>query len=694
MTIKFSLLEFEIIEEKICLSKVGDFTNGLTKDNYELYNFVEVHIAGKNKPTHMGVKTAFSSEFIGLKYDSHNLYGNFLEIVQKSENIEVKSVFEKYENCNCISVKTTVTNISKEDLTIEEVASFCVTGMGSGINSVDELYLTEFYQSHHIECQVRTSSFKGLGLYTPSRESQKKILFANVGSWSTKERLPQLLIENKENKTFMFLQIESNNSWFYEISDKAGVLYLNVGSANLTYCGWAKSLKPNQVYTTVTTAFCVGNSNTEVIEEISRYRKNIKGTCLADESLPTIFNEYMHLSWDNPTAEKTKIYAPKVAQSGVEYYVIDCGWHNEEDGNIIYPYVGQWKESKKRFPDGIRATTDYIRSLGMKAGLWIEPEIIGIKCQEMLNFYDDDCFISRFGKKVAVMGRYFLDFRNKKVRLYMKGSIRRMVEEYGAEYIKMDYNQDLGLGTDKNSNSFGEGLEQCSQAYLSWIDEIREEFPNVIFETCSSGGMRMDYKTLSKFSIVSTSDQPCANYYPYIVGNIFSAVLPEQAAVWSYPVSNSCGVAGFKFEKEYIEQNLLEEDIVINMVNGMLGRMHLASDLTLLNDKQFELVKEGVAYYKSIVNVKKNALPFLPLGFTNYGEDFVCTGLKHDNRIYLAIWNLKGDFARKIQLEKNIYKVKIGYPKQSNVRVSFKNNVIDVCFTKERQAIILEIQTE
>ena len=60
----------------------------------------------------------------------------------------------------------------------------------------------------------------------------------------------------------------------------------------------------------------------------------------------------------------------------------------------------------------------------------------------------------------------------------------------------------------------GEGLESAARAYLEWIDSIRERFPNVLFETCSSGGMRMDYETLSHFSIVSTSDQVKYRKYP------------------------------------------------------------------------------------------------------------------------------------------------------------------------------------
>lgn len=100
----------------------------------------------------------------------------------------------------------------------------------------------------------------------------------------------------------------------------------------------------------------------------------------------------------------------------------------------------------------------------MKAGLWIEPEVVGYQCEKMLAYYDEDCFLHRYGKKICTMGRYFLNFRNTKVVDYLTDTIRRMVEEYGAEYIKMDYNQDMGIGTGAEGESLGEGLEEDRQS--------------------------------------------------------------------------------------------------------------------------------------------------------------------------------------------------------------------------------------
>lgn len=224
-----------------------------------------------------------------------------------------------------------------------------------------------------------------------------------------------------------------------------------------------------------------------------------------------------------------------------------------------------------------------------------------------------------------------------------------MVEEYGAEYIKMDYNEDIGIA---------DGLLEERRAYLDWVDEVRRLFPNVLFETCSSGGMRMDYETLRHFSIVSTSDQTDYIRYPYIAGNILSAVLPEQAAVWSYPV---------------VGEEIGREQVIVNMVNAMLGRIHLASDIRRLSEENFALVREGVSYYKSLIFVKKSALPYFPLGFTKFGEKVVACGLRTKNKIYLAVWNLNHRDEIRIPIGEKIRAVTVGYPKRERTDFSAKD---------------------
>ena len=319
----------------------------------------------------------------------------------------------------------------------------------------------------------------------------------------------------------------------------------------------------------------------------------------------------------------------------------------------------------------------------MKPGLWIEAEIVGNLCDEMLEYYDDDCFFCRNGEKVVVFNRLFLDYRNKKVVDYMTETIRRMVEDYGTEYIKIDYNEDPGIGTDLDATSFGEGLEKCALAFLSWVEDMKERFPHVVFEGCASGGMRMDYRTLSTFSLVSTSDQIQYDKYPYIAGNILSAVIPEQAAVWSYPVG------------ECEKHEISDRQIIVNMINSFLGRMHLASHLDYMTDTQLELVREGVDYYNKLSDVKVKAVPYLPFGFTKFDEKKVAAGLKEGGKVFLAVWNLDITAQRiVITFDENITFAKVAYPKENNCSYSFVGKKLTVDFPDGVSAAFFEVDFE
>lgn len=654
------------------------------------FPFVEAQVSGENKDSHLGAKMICSSQGAKLRYVSHRLDGDKLVVTQRSDNLQAVTtfVFGAYDG---YSAQTAYTNIGNETLTLEETSAFVLGGFAA-VRDSEKTTLYTFNQSHHHECQPVANTLAALGFTDDSPNSQRRIAFANVGSWSTKEQLPQGIID--ANGKWLMFQIESNNSWYYEISDFDGKFYLYLGGKNLAFNGWQKHLLPKQTYVTDKVAVCFGDSLDGVLGEMTKYRRTIAAKCTPDENLPTIFNEYMHLSWDCPTEENTRKIAPTVAKLGVKYYVIDCGWHNEEDGKTVYPYVGQWKESKARFPHGVRVTTDYIRSLGMRAGLWIEPEIVGKDCTEMLSYYDDECFIRRNGKKVCVMGRYFLDFRNAKVVKYMSETIRRMVEDYGADYIKMDYNEDVGIGTDVMSDSFGEGLEQCAAAYLAWADDMCVRFPQTLFETCSSGGMRMDYQTLAHFSVVSTSDQTHYDKYPYIACNVLSAVLPEQAAVWSYPVGSDYVINGvFAPDKQWIADNVGDEQVVMNMVNSFLGRMHLASHLEMLPERQLALVQEGVAYFDELSAVKHTALPCFPNGFTQFEAPCVASGFMSGDKLYLAVWNLSEDnLTMEIQVGKQYSSVICAYPQNNELSFELSDGTLTVHFTQKNQARFFELK--
>lgn len=657
---------FCVVNERIYIKKFGNVA-----ENKTCTPFVELQLGGRDHPSNVGAKAVRCSETENLRYVSHCIKGDALTVKQANELCEVTTRFRAFEDTNAVQVSTEVKNVFAENITVELLSSFVLGGLFGGRKNADKTYFTKFTQGHHCECQPRRFSLEQYGFNAYVDGGEKCLTYKNIGSWSSKEELPQGILEY--DGKFLMFQIESNCHWQYTLSAQKSELVLYLGGAS-AFCGnESRELQKGESLQTPIVAIACGNSLNAVIGEMTKYRRHIAGRCKADERLPVIFNEYMHASWDSPTEENTRRMAQSAAKAGAEYYVIDCGWHNEEDGDKVYPYVGQWKESKARFPHGVRATTDYIRSLGMKAGLWIEPEIIGVQCEEMLSYYDENCFLHRGGKRIAVMGRHFLNFKAEKVINYLSEMIRRMVEDYGAQYIKMDYNEDVGV-TD-------ESLTADRAAYLEWVDGMRSRFPNVLIETCSSGGMRMDYETLRHFSLVSTSDQTDYRLYPYISANILSSVLPEQAAVWNYPVVGE-GVIGEPFEhnEKWVHENVSQEQIVMNTVNALLGRMHLASHIELLSNAQFSLVQEGIRYYNKLTTIKKTALPYLPFGFTKFGASYTACGLKADNKLYLAVWNLDDKRDVCIPISEGIRAVTVGYPQTLKTDFTFTANALTVRF--------------
>ena len=647
----------------------------------------EIQLAGGARPSVNHNLCTGTSEAASLRYVSHEICGDRLCIVERNERIEVVTLFIPYDETNGVAVEKEIKNISGAAVKIETAATLVLGGAGVGavLENAEKTYFTKFVQSHHAECQPRRISLFDFGFFRSYSRNFKKLSCANIGSWSTKEELPQGIIENAQTGEFFMFEIESNHNWYYELSATGEEFFLALcGNASPAH-RYGRTLRPNETYFCARAAVCFGKTLNETLGEMTKYRRHIEGKCAADENLPVIFNEYMHLSWDSPSEAKTRIYAPKAAEAGAEYYVIDCGWHDDmPDGVWVYPYMGRWRESRKNFPHGVRAITDYIRTLGMKAGLWIEPEIVGEKCEEMLAYYDDDCFLKRNGERIRVGEKYILDFRAEKVRTYLTETIRRIAEDYGADYIKMDYNVDSG---------FVDGdFEEERRAYLAWADGLRSRFKNVLFETCSSGGMRMDYETLKHFSIVSTSDQIRDFLYPYIAGNVLAGVLPEQAAVWSYPVS------GESIGGEADGASVTAEKVVLNMVNAFLGRMHLASDLTKLSAENFALVKEGVEYSKKLAKIKKTALPYFPLGFTDFSKDTVACGLKASEngkeKLYLAVWALRGNKKAAIPVAgaKAAKVAKVAYPKNLPTEFEFGGGVLTLRFNESNSARFFEIE--
>lgn len=686
-TIEFGQLIFTVTDDGyVALRKCYNIDYTDSPAHASGFVFSEFDVAGGSTSGRNRLYGAAATQ--ALRYVSHTLNDGVLEIVQRSDIAEITSHFESFGDTNAVRVTQTIKNISGDELCLETANTIGIRFGRSVLDEHKDWYFHKFTNARYTEAMPDVRSLFDMGFYWHNQIFH----VANVGNASSYENVPQGMLENRKTGDFLMFQIESYYDWFYEISTSRNMFNLQIGGPTATLHMWNKILKNGESYTTVPVALAHGKTLNSVLAEMTKYRRHIKAQNEGDKDLPSIFNEYMHLSWDDPYAERTCALAPYIAKAGCKYYVVDCGWHNSTEfkGSItIYHVFGTWHEDRGRFPDGIKAVSDYCHSLGLKFGLWLAPEVVGDENQEMIDYYGDECFFIRNGKKIFHGLGYLLDFRQKKVYDYMAATIDRMVNEYGCDYIKFDGCPYAGFGTERDSTSMGNGLETQTEAFLGWVKDMMERHPQVIFEDCFGGGMRMDYKALSMFSLISTSDQTRYDHYPYITANIFATVLPEQAAVWSYPVDSELYKSG---EEALVNDRVSRERVVMNMVNAVLGRIHLASRIDLLDEEKQALIKEGIELYDRIRDEKLTSLPYLPLGYAIFGDKLAASGLKCGNKVYLAVWNLGGERHVNIPLPEICVKnAKVAYPLSLETKFSFDNSSLTVDFTEDFQARIFEL---
>lgn len=648
----------------------------------ELYSMMEIQATGESRGEHWGVASMGSLPGSRMEYvehrDTRNEKGRVLEFHTKDPITGLSSwmTYQFYDGIPVVRCLHRVKNEGTEAIGLELVTSFVQPAVAD--EQEEKLSLLIPHNAWQEEIQWKETPVNQLGYHTFSDCgcSSKRIQIRNVGSWSAGEYLPLACLRNETKGTMEFWQIEHNGGWNWEFQERERKLALVVNGPDEVNHNWWKSLKPGESFETVPVAVgCVKGGVDETFGALTKYRRAIRRENEDDKNLPVIFNDYMNCLWGDPTTEKELPIIDAAAELGCEYYCIDAGWYTDE--NWWYK-VGEWQPSAARFPGGLKEVTDYIRSKGMIPGIWLEIEVMGTQCA-LVEKVDKSWFFQRHGKAVLDRDRYQLDFRNPEVRSYTRSVIDRLIQEYGIGYFKIDYNINAYTGTEYEADSAGDGLLEHNRAYLSWLDQIFADYPDVVIENCSSGGMRMDYAMLSRYSIQSTSDQTNYLRYASIAANAPSALTPEQAAIWSYPLSDST-----------------REQTIFNCVNSCLLRIHQSGHMGVLAADKKEIVKEELGYYKKIRQEIPHMLPFWPLGLAHDGDDWMALGLKGETTNRLAVWHIQGENQCSLLLKDFQGKdlsVKIAFPKgDEKCKITWKKEegILDVELPEDGMARILE----
>ena len=594
------------------------------------FPLVQIKTADYGYEGHHGAKHITAGFSERLRYAAHTDTRSedgrrrILTVTQQADGIYVTSHYIFYSGIAAVRSYTTVENRSGNAVTLEFLSSLMMFGISAqGEGAWDtKCNVSIPHNCWYGEGQWYCHPVAELGLSRVCASTVKPLKISSTGTFATDEYLPAGYFENTAAGCAMMWQIENNGSWMWEIGDDAGELYLLLSGPCQDTAGWWKTLAPGESFESVPAAAAFSEKGFNgTLAEMTKYRRAIRRKNPDNEKLPVIFNDYMNCLFGDATTQKLYPLIDAAAEAGCEYFCIDCGWYSDGDW---WDSVGEWMPSAARFPGGIREPLDYIRSKGMIPGLWLEIEVMGVRCP-LADKLPDNWFFLRHGKRVIDHARYQLDFSNPEVRAYASGVIERLVKEYGVGYIKMDYNIEAGIGTECGSDSFGDGLLRHNRAYLSWLDEIFAAYPELTIESCSSGGMRVNYALLSRHSIQSSSDQTDYRKNAVIAAASSAGMCPEQCAVWAYPLRDAD-----------------RENTAMNMINAMLVRIHQSGHLAEISPEGFAMVSEGISVYKRIRNDIRTGLPFYPAGTPHFSDEWFSFGLDCGETFYLAVWRMDG----------------------------------------------------
>jgi alpha-galactosidase len=208
--------------------------------------------------------------------------------------------------------------------------------------------------------------------------------------------------------------------------------------------------------------------------------------------------QYNHWYAYHGDIDENRLYQEAVyaAEAGCEVFVIDDGWFMGRRPDSYHEGWGNWHEDPTKFPNGLRTFGDQVRGLGMKFGLWVEPERAdpeGELVRSHPNFVAtrDDAPITRLPNG---SGGVHLCLGNPDVQHWMAEDMIRVVNDYGVDWLKWDYNLGYGLGC--NNPSHGHQTTDGHHAHTLGLYRVLEELqagcPSLMVENCASGGHRVD----------------------------------------------------------------------------------------------------------------------------------------------------------------------------------------------------------
>jgi alpha-galactosidase len=354
-----------------------------------------------------------------------------------------------------------------------------------------------------------------------------------------------------------------------------GSTRINIGLNDWDF-GWA--LRPGEDFVTPTT---IAGYTPDGFGAASRTLHDyVRQTILPHGNVihPMLYNSWEAVFFDVDVESQSRV-AEVAASLGVELFVMDDGWFHGR--NLDNAGLGDWWPDEKKFPDGLKPLVDRVNALGMDFGIWIEPEMVNPD-SDLYRAHPD--WVLHFANRERVTGRgqLILNLARKDVQDYLIEKLDKVLSDNPIKFIKWDMNRTVSEPgwPDYEGEAREVWVRYVQGVYRLW-QTLRERHPDVLFQSCSGGGGRVDMGILRYADQVWPSDNTRATARLGIQEG-FSLAMP--ALIMEAQVT--------EMEREV--------SLTFRFHAAMCGVLGISADITRWSESEREEARRWIALYKQI----------------------------------------------------------------------------------------------
>lgn len=303
-----------------------------------------------------------------------------------------------------------------------------------------------------------------------------------------------------------------------------------------------------------------------------------------DMERPILVNDWEATYFDF-IEEKLLPLVDKAKKLGIEMFVLDDGWFGHRDSDRSS--LGDWFTYDKKFLNGLEHLAKYVHGQGMKFGLWFEPEVISLDSE--LYRHHHYYLMHVPGREPTPSRRQFvLDIGRKEVRDNIYQQIKRVLDTVRIDYIKWDMNRHLTdiYEADFPADQQGEVYHRYVLGLYDLMEKLVSDYPDILFEACSSGGGRFDAGMAYYMPQIWTSDDTDA----------VDRMKIQYGTSLVYPIN----MMGAHVSVSPNEQNGRYISLATRYAVAMSGDLGYELDLTKLSEQDSSEIKEEINRYKKL----------------------------------------------------------------------------------------------